>query len=67
MTPHCSTFPLDLPLQCIQAAGTVGSGIVLDPFMGSGTNREGRRDVEPRLLGIRARSEDVRNRAGVHR
>lgn len=35
-TPHTSTFPLDLPLKCIQASG-VDSGVVLDPFMGSGT------------------------------
>ncbi len=37
MTPHCSTFPLDLPVQCIRAAGIAGTGVVLDPFMGSGT------------------------------
>jgi DNA modification methylase len=36
-TPHCSTFPLDLPMQCISAAAVEGRGIVLDPFMGSGT------------------------------
>jgi DNA modification methylase len=36
-TPHCSTFPLDLPLRCIEAAGLSEPGIVLDPFMGSGT------------------------------
>ena len=35
-TPHCSTFPLDLPLQCIEAADVV-KGVALDPFMGSGT------------------------------
>jgi DNA modification methylase len=35
-TPHTSTFPIDLPIQCIQASG-VETGIVLDPFMGSGT------------------------------
>ena len=34
---HCSTFPLDLPVQCISAAGVQGRGVVLDPFMGSGT------------------------------
>jgi DNA modification methylase len=37
LTPHCSTFPLDLPLQCIRASGINTPGIVLDPFMGSGT------------------------------
>lgn len=36
--PHCSTFPLDLPKQCISAAGIDQLGsIVCDPFMGSGT------------------------------
>ena len=35
-TPHTSTFPVDLPLKCIQASGIEG-GVVLDPFMGSGT------------------------------
>ena len=35
--PHCSTFPVDLPLQCIKACGLEGSGVVFDPFMGSGT------------------------------
>ncbi len=36
--PHCSTFPLDLPLQCIKAVGIDEPGaLVCDPFMGSGT------------------------------
>jgi DNA modification methylase len=36
--PHCSTFPLDLPIECISAAGIkIDRGIVCDPFMGSGT------------------------------
>ena len=35
-TPHTSTFPVDLPLKCIQGSGVEG-GVVLDPFMGSGT------------------------------
>ena len=37
LTPHCSTFPLDLPIQCIAAAGVTGRGIIFDPFIGSGT------------------------------
>lgn len=38
LTPHCSTFPVDLPLQCISAAGVpTREAIVCDPFMGSGT------------------------------
>lgn len=36
-TSHCSTFPLDLPLTCIKAAGSQAGGVVFDPFMGSGT------------------------------
>lgn len=36
-TPHCSTFPLDLPIKCIEAAGLTSAGVILDPFMGSGT------------------------------
>ena len=36
-TSHCSTFPLDLPLHCIEAAAVEGRGIICDPFMGSGT------------------------------
>lgn len=35
-TSHTSTFPLDLPIKCIQASG-IETGVVLDPFMGSGT------------------------------
>lgn len=35
-TPHTSAFPVDLPMKCIQATGLT-EGIVLDPFMGSGT------------------------------
>lgn len=35
-TPHTSTFPLDLPRTCIRSSG-IDTGIVLDPFMGSGT------------------------------
>jgi DNA modification methylase len=41
LTQHSSTFPLDLPMQCIQAAGAPGEAprdvVVCDPFMGSGT------------------------------
>lgn len=36
-TPHCSTFPLDLPLKCIAASGLEQRSIICDPFMGSGT------------------------------
>ena len=33
---HTSTFPISLPLTCIDACG-IKEGVVLDPFMGSGT------------------------------
>lgn len=35
--PHCSTFPLDLPQQCIEASALEPGAVVCDPFMGSGT------------------------------
>ena len=36
-TIHTSTFPVDLPRRCISASG-LNSGVLLDPFMGSGTS-----------------------------
>lgn len=45
-TPHTSTFPLSLPVNCIRASG-IESGIVLDPFMGSGTT-----GVAAKMLGF---------------
>jgi len=45
-TPHTSTFPLDLPIKCIQASG-ITNGTILDPFMGSGTT-----GLAARLLGF---------------
>jgi DNA modification methylase len=35
-TQHTSTFPIHLPITCIQAM-ELKNGIVIDPFMGSGT------------------------------
>jgi len=52
LTPHCSTFPLDLPIQCIQAAGLEGSGIICDPFMGSGTTGEAALMLGHRFVGF---------------
>lgn len=37
LTAHCSTFPLDLPIECLSAADVKPDAIVCDPFMGSGT------------------------------
>lgn len=35
-TSHTSTFPVELPIHCIQATG-IEQGVILDPFIGSGT------------------------------
>lgn len=51
-TRHCSTFPLDLPKQCIQAAAVTGSGVVFDPFMGSGTTGRAARILGHQFLGF---------------
>jgi DNA modification methylase len=32
-TKHCSTFPIELPKRCIQAASIDGKGLVFDPFI----------------------------------
>lgn len=35
---HCSRFPIELPIRCIESYGIMGSDVVvLDPFSGSGT------------------------------
>jgi site-specific DNA-methyltransferase (cytosine-N4-specific) len=52
MTEHCSTFPLDLPKQCIQAAAVTGQGIIFDPFMGSGTTGRAARMLGHQYLGF---------------
>ncbi|OWK41111.1 DNA-methyltransferase [Fimbriiglobus ruber] len=51
-TPHCSTFPLDLPLRCIEAAAVEGRGVVLDPFMGSGTTGRAARQLQHDFIGF---------------
>ena len=42
LTSHCSTFPLDSPIECIKASGLEERGVVLDPFIGSGNDRQSR-------------------------
>ena len=37
---HCSTFPIDLPFHCIDAADIEPGSLILDPYMGSGTTGE---------------------------
>ena len=59
-TPHCSTFPLDLPLQCIQAAGITKPGIVFDPFMGSGTTGKAALKLGHSFLGFELNQETCR-------
>lgn len=56
-TPHCSTFPLDLPIQCIQAAGLEGPGVVCDPFMGSGTTGRAAIMLGHRFIGFELDAE----------
>ncbi|WP_424673477.1 DNA-methyltransferase [Candidatus Binatus sp.] len=53
LTRHCSTFPLDLPIQCINASGVEdGSGVVCDPFMGSGTTGRAALKLGHRFVGF---------------
>jgi DNA modification methylase len=53
LAPHCSTFPLDLPVQCIKASGLEnGRGIVCDPFMGSGTTGRAALSLGHRFVGF---------------
>lgn len=50
--PHCSTFPLDLPIQCIKASGLEGRGMIFDPFMGSGTTGKAAKIMGHDFLGF---------------
>jgi DNA modification methylase len=52
LLPHCSTFPLDLPLQCISAASVEGRGLIFDPFMGSGTTARAAQMTDHDYLGF---------------
>ncbi len=51
-TQHCSTFPIDLPLRCIEASAVEGQGVVLDPFMGSGTTGRAARQLGHSFIGF---------------
>jgi DNA modification methylase len=59
-TPHCSTFPLDLPLRCIEAAGLTEPGVVLDPFMGSGTTGKAALKLGHAFIGFELNEEMCR-------
>lgn len=51
-TAHSSTFPIDLPRQCIVAAAAPPGSIVLDPFMGSGTTAVAAKELGCQFLGF---------------
>jgi DNA modification methylase len=51
-TAHCSPFPPDLPIRCIQAADVPTRGLVFDPFMGSGTTARAARALGHDFLGF---------------
>ena len=57
-TPHTSTFPVDLPLKCIEASGVV-QGVVLDPFMGSGTTGVAARQLGFDFIGFELNPENA--------
>lgn len=53
---HFATFPLDLPRRCI-AAGCPAGGVVLDPFMGSGTTALAARGLGRKAIGVELNQE----------
>lgn len=53
---HFATFPEELPRRCI-AAGCPADGVVLDPFMGSGTTALVARKLGRRSVGIEINPE----------
>lgn len=48
---HPATFPLELPLMCIRLTG-ITDGVVMDPFVGSGTVMQAARKCGMRGVGI---------------
>lgn len=48
--PHPASFPLEVPLWCIKLSGT--SGIVLDPFAGSGTTLKAAQQLGLNAIGM---------------
>lgn len=53
---HFATFPIELPLRCIEA-GCPENGIVLDPFMGSGTSGVAAIRLKRSFVGIELNGE----------
>ena len=64
LMPHCSTFPLDLPIQCIEASAVDRPGVVCDPFMGSGTTGKAALMLGHHFLGFELDTKlcDIANR-----
>lgn len=60
LTQHCSTFPLDLPKQCIRASAVTSGGIIFDPFMGSGTTGKAAIMLGHQYLGFEIDSENCK-------
>ncbi len=60
ITLHSSTFPLDLPIQCINAAAVEACGVIFDPFMGSGTTGKAARLLGHDYLGFEIDPETCR-------
>lgn len=52
VTSHSSSFPIDLPLECLRSTGAPRGSIVLDPFMGSGTTALAARELGMHYLGF---------------
>jgi len=50
-TVHPVAFPAEIPKRCIEATTTEG-GLILDPFMGSGTTLRAAKDLGRRAIGI---------------
>ena len=65
---HIAVFPEDLIKIPIQAGCPIG-GIVLDPFIGSGTTGKVARDLERNFIGIEKNKEYIdfaKNRIGIN-
>jgi len=58
-TEHYATYPADLIIPMIKA-GSPEEGIVLDPFMGTGTTAIVAKQLNRKYLGIELNSKDIR-------
>lgn len=59
-TQHHSVFPVDLPRRCISASAVPSNGVVLDPFMGSGTTAVAAQEAGLHFIGFDSDAEAVR-------